>query len=78
MKDRLETAKELLDHDDNLSLEERKKLWNLLEYVMSDPKSDLAPAKKKLIEINVAKAAAATREFVTDLLAKYFAEMSKP
>jgi hypothetical protein len=78
MEDRLQTAKELLDHDDKLTLEEREKLWSLLRYVMSDPKSDLAPAKKRLIEINLGKAAAATREFVVDLMAKYFAEMSKP
>lgn len=78
MQDRLQTAKELLHHDDKLSVEEREKLWNLLQYVISDPKSDLVPAKKKLIEINLAKAAAATRDFVTELLAKYLAEMSKP
>ncbi len=78
MEDRLQTAKELLDHDDKLSLEEREKLWGLLQYVMSDPKSDLVPAKKKLIEISLAKAAAATQDFVTTLLAKYAAEMSKP
>jgi len=78
MEDRLQTAKELLDHDDKLSLEEREKLWSLLRYVMSNPKSDLAPAKKKLIEINLGKAAATTRDFVLDLVAKYFAEMSKP
>jgi hypothetical protein len=53
-------------------------MWDLLKYVMSDPKSDLVPAKKKLIEISLGKAAAATRDFVTDLLAKYAAEMSKP
>jgi hypothetical protein len=45
---------------------------------MSDPKSDLVPAKRKLIDINLVKAAAATREFLTDLVAKYLAEMSKP
>jgi hypothetical protein len=39
MEDRLRIAKELLDHDDKLSLEEREKLWDLLRYVMSDPKS---------------------------------------
>jgi len=78
MEDRLQTDKELLDHDDKLSLEEREKLWGLLQYVMSDPKSDLVPAKKKLIEISLAKAAAATQDFVTTLLAKYAAEMSKP
>src|SRR5258708_5327605 len=78
MEDRLQTAKELLFHDDKLSYDEREKLWGLLQYVMSDPKSDLVPAKKKLIEISLTKAAGATRDFVADLMAKYFAEMSKP
>jgi hypothetical protein len=77
MEERLQTAKELLDHDDKLSLDEREKLWDLLQYVMSDPKSDLVPAKKKLIEINLGKAAAATRDFITEITAKYLAEMSK-
>jgi hypothetical protein len=78
MEDRLQTAKELLYHDDKLSQEDREKLWDLLRYVMSDPKSGLVPAKRKLIEINLAKATASIREAVLDLLAKYFAEMSKP
>ncbi|MHB8216041.1 MAG: DUF2321 domain-containing protein [Candidatus Sulfotelmatobacter sp.] len=78
MMDRLQTAKDLLDHDDKLSLEEREKLWGLLQYVMSDPKSDLAPAKKKLFEIGIARALPATREFFLDLLAKLGAEMMKP
>lgn len=78
MEDRLQTAKELLDHDDKLSLEEREKLWGLLQYVMSDPKSDLVPAKKKLFEIGIAKALPATREFFLDLMAKLGAEILKP
>lgn len=78
MEDRLETARELLRHDDKLTLDDREKLWGLLQYVISDPKSDLVPAKKKLIESDLGKAAIATRDFMTDLLAKYFAEMSKP
>lgn len=78
MEDRLQTAKELLYHDDKLSFEEREKLWGLLQYVMSDPKSDMVPAKKKLFEIGIAKAAAGTRDVLLDLLAKYAAEMSKP
>jgi hypothetical protein len=78
MEDRLQTAKELLWHDDKLSLEERKKLWGLLQYVMSSPASDLVPAKKKLIEFGLGKALPATREFVLDFMAKYAAEMSKP
>jgi len=77
MEDRLETAKELLYHDDKLSLEDREKLWGLLQYVMSDPKADLAPAKRKLFEIGIAKALPATREFFLDYLAKLSAEMMK-
>jgi hypothetical protein len=78
MADRLQTAKELLDHDDKLSLEERQKLWGLLQYVMSDPKADMVPAKKKLFEIGIANALPATREFFLDLMAKLGAEMLKP
>jgi len=77
MEDRLQTAKELLDHEDKLSLDDRERLWGLLKYVMSDPKSDLAQAKKKLFEIGIDKARSATREFLLDFLAKYSAEMSK-
>jgi hypothetical protein len=44
---------------------------------MSNPKSDLVPAKKKLIEISLGKATVTIREAVLDLLAKYFAEMSR-
>lgn len=77
MENRLQTAKELLYHDDKLSQEDREKLWDLLRYVMSDPKSDLLPAKRKLIDISLGKATAPIREAVLDLLAKYFAEMSK-
>ncbi len=78
MEDRLQTAKELLKHDDKLSLEEREKLWGLLQYVMTDPKSDMVPAKKKLFEIGIAETLPATREFFLDLMAKLGAEMLKP
>jgi hypothetical protein len=77
MADRLSTAKELLDHDDKLSLEDREKLWGLLQYVMSDPKSDMIPAKRKLFEIGIGKALPATREFFLDFMAKYLAEVTK-
>lgn len=72
-----EPSRDLLWHDDNLTLDDREKLWDLLQYVMSDPKSDLVPAKRKLIDIDLKKAASLTRELTTDLIAKYFAEMSK-
>jgi len=78
MEDRLETANELLYHDDKLTLEDREKLWGLLQYVMSDPKSDLVPAKRKLFEIGITKALPATREFFLDLMAKIVAERLKP
>jgi hypothetical protein len=78
MRDRLETAHELLWNDDKLSLEERKKLWDTLQWVMSNPESDLVPAKKKLMGIKLEKAGRATRELILDFLAKYAAEISKP
>jgi hypothetical protein len=53
-------------------------LWDLLQYVMSDPKADLVPAKRKLITIKLQQATAATREFVLDLLAKIVVESAKP
>jgi hypothetical protein len=77
MQERLRTAKDLLDHDDKLLLEDRERLWDLLQYVMSDPRSDLAPAKKKLFEIGIADALPATREFLLDFMAKATAEVFK-
>ena len=78
MEDKLQTARRLLNKDDKLSYEEREELWDDLQYVMSDPKADLAPAKKKLIEINLDKAGKMLREVVTDIVAKTTAEMLKP
>ena len=79
MENSLATARGLLDIDDKLTADDREKLFELLQYVMSDPMSPLTPAKKKLIDVKLAKsAAAATREFVLEFLAKYSAEMSKP
>lgn len=78
MEDKLQTARRLLNNDDKLSYEEREELWNDLQYVMSDPKADLVPAKKKLIEINLGKAGAVVREVFTDIVAKTTAEMLKP
>jgi hypothetical protein len=74
----LQTARDLLCNDDKLLLEEREKLWGILQYVMSDPKADLVPAKKKLFEIGIAKALPATRELLLDFMAKVSAEMMKP
>jgi hypothetical protein len=75
MKERLDTAQELLYHDDKLTQDDREKLWNTLQYVMSDPKADLVPEKKKLISIYLEKATAPTREFVIDLLARMGVQM---
>ena len=77
MAERLNTARELLWYDDKLSLEERESLWGLLQYVMSDPKSDLVPAKRKLIDIKLEPALAATREFIENIIAKSIAETLK-
>jgi hypothetical protein len=77
MKDRLDTAKELLYHDDKLDGTDREKLWGLLQYVMSDPKADMVPAKRKLFNIGLEKALPATREFFLDLLAKMAVEAAK-
>jgi hypothetical protein len=78
MDDKLRTAKDLLLHAEELSYEERTELSGLLQYVMSNPKADLAPAKSKLISIKIQKVAGPIKDLVTDLLAKYAAEMSKP
>jgi hypothetical protein len=78
MQERLQTARELLYHDDKLTLDEREKLWGLLQYVMSNPESDLVPAKKKLFQIGLAKALPATRDLLLDFMAKLGAEMLKP
>jgi hypothetical protein len=77
MDDKLRTAHDLLFHDDQLTFQDRKELWDLLRYVMSSPKADLAPAKSKLIAIKIQKAGEPIKDFITDLLAKYAAEMSK-
>lgn len=78
MEDRLQTAKELLDLDTQLTADDQQKLWGQLSYVISDPGAELAPAKKKLFEAGIRKALPATREFFLDLMAKFGAEMMKP
>lgn len=77
MADRLDTARDLLWHDDHLTLEDRENLWNDLKYVMSDPKADLVPAKRKLIEIKLAKAGEVVRVSIIELIAKTVAEVFK-
>jgi hypothetical protein len=78
MEDRLQTAPELLYHDDKLTENDREQLWPLLMDVMSNPDDDLTPAKRKLIDIKLTKARQVTREIITDLVAKTIAEMFKP
>ena len=77
MKETMDTARELLYHDEKLSIDEKNKLWGQLKYVMSDPKSTLVPAKRKLIEFDLAKAASVTREFVLDAIARIAVEAAK-
>lgn len=78
MQDKLQTARRLLDKDDKLTYEDREELWGDLQYVMSNPRADLVPAKKKLIEINIGKAGTLVRELFTDIVAKTTAEVLKP
>jgi hypothetical protein len=77
MEERLRTAHELLKHDDKLTLAERNELWDLLQYVMSDPKADLVPAKRKLIEIKLGQATPYVKEIILEWTAKFFAEIAK-
>jgi len=77
MEEKLTIAKQLLFHDDKLTHDDRTNLYDLLSYVMSNPKAELAPAKSTLIRIGIKKAAEPIREFVLDLLAKCAIEASK-
>jgi len=77
MQDKFETACELLYDLENLSRDERDELWALLKFVMSDPKSDWAPAKTNLIGIKLAKVSKASRDVLLDFTAKVAAEVTK-
>ena len=77
MLDKVETARELLYDIENLSQDERDELWDLLSFVMSDPKSGWALAKTKLIGIKLAKVSKASREALLDFIAKVAAEVMK-
>ena len=55
MEDRLKTARELLRQDEKLTIADREELFDILREVMSDPKSPLTPAKRKLIDIKLEK-----------------------
>jgi hypothetical protein len=77
-EERLDTARELLYHDDKLTLDDRTKLWELLKDVMSNPTDDLVPAKRRLIDFNLAKAGQVTKDVLTELIVKTIAEIVKP
>ena len=77
MQDKLETVRELLFDIENLALAEREELWDLLNFVMTDPRSDWAPAKTKLIGAKLAKVSKASREVLLDFTAKVAAEVMK-
>lgn len=77
MQKRLDTALDLLRHDDHLSLEDRESLWGDLRFVMSNPKADLVPAKTKLVEIKLKNASLLVKETVMELVAKTTAEFLK-
>jgi hypothetical protein len=77
MEERLNTALDLLHHDDRLTEEDRNDLWEDLKYVMSDPKADLVPAKRKLIEIKLKGASEYVKVLILELMAKTMAEMIK-
>lgn len=73
----MKVARELIEHDNKLSPEDREKVWEGLKDVMADPRDALVPAKRKLIGITLEKASQFVREFVLDLLAKTITEMAK-
>ena len=77
MENRLRTALDLLRHDDKLTQADRTDLYEDLKYVMADPKADLFPAKKRLIEIKLAKATPYVKDGILDLIAKIAAEIVK-
>lgn len=77
MQDKLGTAHELLHDNNNLSFAELDELWELLRFVMSDPNSEWAPAKTKLITMKLAKVNKESREFLLDFTAKVAAEVAK-
>jgi hypothetical protein len=77
MHDKLETARELLYDIENLSRDERDELWELLKFVMSDPKSEWASAKTKLVAIKLAKVSKVSRDVLLDFTAKVAAAVTK-
>ena len=78
MGERLRTVRELLNQEKKLSADERNGLLENLQYVMSDPTAELAPAKRKLIEVKLENASKFVRELILDLAAKVIVESAKP
>jgi len=78
MEERLRTVRELLNQDKKLSPEERNGLLEDIHYVMSDPRAELVPAKKRLIELKLENAPRLVRELILDLAAKVIVESAKP
>jgi hypothetical protein len=78
MEEQLRTALDLLNHDDQLTMDDRIALEGDLKYVMSDPKGELVPMKKKLIDIYLTKAAQETKDFIQGVIAKIAIESLKP
>lgn len=77
MEERMRTVDQLIKNDDKLSPEAREELLNDLNYIISDPRAPLVPAKKKLVSIKLEKATQYVREFVLDYMAKATAEIIK-
>jgi hypothetical protein len=49
-------------------------MFNIAQSRRSNPKADLAPAKRKLIQINLGKAGEVVRESIIEIIAKTTAE----
>jgi hypothetical protein len=77
MKNRLDTARALLKHADKLSADDQNELWDCLQYVVSNPRGELAPAKKKLTEVILEKGPPFLKEAVLELFAKIAVESMK-
>jgi hypothetical protein len=77
MQDKLETARELLYDIENLALDERDELWDLLKFVMCDPKSEWAQAKTELACIKLVGASKASRDVLLDFTARVAAQVIK-
>ena len=78
MEERLRTVRELLSNEKKLSVDDLRSLLEDLQYVMSDPKAELVPAKRRLIEFKLEDVSKSVREFVLDLAAKVIVESAKP